>query len=284
MLPSLFVSHGSPALMLTEAPARTFLTGLGRMIDERYGRPRAIVVASAHWEADRPCINTGAGPDATHETIHDFYGFPAPLYELRYPAPGPRKLAEMVGGLLLAAGLRPAIAPGRGLDHGAWVPLMMMYPETDIPVLQVSVQTPLGPAHHLALGEALAPLRQEGVLVMGSGSFTHDLREFRHGRPAIDAPEPDWVRDFAGWFTDALAGDRVEDMLAYRDHAPFGAKNHPSEEHILPLFVARGAGGGVCEHLHASATYGFLRMDVFGFHSSNELSGPSFGRNPPNRR
>jgi 4,5-DOPA dioxygenase extradiol len=270
MLPSLFVSHGSPALVLTECPARTFLSALGGMIDARYGRPRAIVVASAHWEAERPCINTGGGPNGTQVTIHDFHGFPAPLYELRYPAPGPRALADRVGGLLLGAGLKQAIAPGRGLDHGAWVPLLMMYPEADIPVLQVSVQTPLGPAHHLALGEALAPLRGDGVLVIGSGSFTHDLGEFRHGRPAIDAPEPAWVSQFADWFTGALTGDRLEDMLSYRQRAPFGAKNHPTEEHILPLFVARGAGGSGCEHLHASTTYGFLRMDVFAFHGSDE--------------
>lgn len=268
MQPSLFLSHGSPALILTEAPARTFLEGLGQQIDARYGRPKAIVVASAHWEAASPRVNMAVGARGEHETIHDFGGFPAPLYELLYPAPGPRELTEAVAGALAGAGFAPGIVPGRGLDHGAWCPLLMMYPDADIPVVQVSIQTRLGTAHHLALGEALAPLREQGILVVGSGSFTHDLTEFRHGRPPIDAPEPDWVRRFSDWFEQALAEDRVEDLLAYRERAPFGAKNHPTEEHILPLFVARGAGGPACDHLHASATYGFLRMDVFGFHAA----------------
>jgi 4,5-DOPA dioxygenase extradiol len=263
MHPSVFVSHGSPALLLTEAPAKDFLRRFGQQIDARYGRPKAIVMASAHWEAAAPSVNQAVG--GAQETIHDFQGFPEPLYELRYPAPGPAALAERVAGLLGAS-----VVPGRGLDHGAWVPLLMMYPDADIPVVQVSVQSRLGPAHHLALGQALAPLREEGVLVMGSGSFTHDLREFRYGRPPIDAPEPDWVRQFSDWFVRALAEDRVDDLLRYRELAPFGAKNHPTEEHLLPLYVARGAGGAECEHLHESATYGFLRMDVFGFHAPGD--------------
>ncbi|MCK8785705.1 dioxygenase [Roseomonas sp. NAR14] len=254
MLPTLFLSHGSPMLPLTEAPAREFLTGLGAALP----RPRAILVASAHWETDQPRVNAVARND----TIHDFYGFPAPLYELRYPSPGAPEVAERVSDLLCAAGLPAGLDHARGLDHGAWVPLLLMYPEADIPVLQISVQDALGPAHHLQLGRALAALRSEGVLVIGSGSFTHDLRRFRG--QALDAPEPPDVVAFADWMDQALTDGRTADLLAYRRLAPNAAQEHPTEEHLLPLFVALGA-GGQATRIHRSANYGVLRMDAYRF-------------------
>jgi 4,5-DOPA dioxygenase extradiol len=262
MLPSLFVSHGAPTLPLTDTPAKRFLAELGPELDRRYGRPTGILIASAHWETEAPVVS--AMP--VHDTIHDFFGFPAALYEMRYPAPGSAAFAGRVNDLLRAAGLHGGTDPQRGLDHGAWVPLMLMYPGADIPVAQLSIQSHLGPAHHLRLGRALAELRAEGVLIVGSGSFTHDLSEFRnHGR-TIDAPEPDWVRNFATWFVDALEEGRTGDLIAYRERAPFATKNHPTEEHLLPLYVALGAGGADrSEHLHASTTHGILRMDVFAF-------------------
>ena len=263
MLPALFVSHGAPTLPLTDTAAKRFLAGLGTDIHRRYGRPAAILVASAHWETESPSVSA---PEV-NDTIHDFSGFPRALYELRYPAPGAPALAERACDLLCAAGLRSAIDPRRGLDHGAWVPLSLMYPAADIPVAQVSLQSHLGPAHHLQLGRALAPLRDEGVLIVGSGSLTHDLSEFRAYRGAMDAPEPAWVTDFADWFAVAIAERRTSDLLAYRRLAPNAAKNHPTEEHLLPMYVALGAGGdGAAEHLHASTTHGVLRMDVFAFH------------------
>jgi 4,5-DOPA dioxygenase extradiol len=257
MLPSLFISHGSPMLALTPVPARDFLAGLG----QRLGRPRAIVVASAHWETARPTVNAVA----RNETIHDFVGFPRALFDLRYAPPGDTALAERVADLLCAAGLAADVDRRRGLDHGAWVPLLLAYPEADIPVLQVSVQSQLGPAHHLQVGAALAPLRDEGVLVVGSGSFTHDLSRFRG--QAVDTPQAPDVAEFADWMDAALREGRRCDLLTYRTRAPHAVLEHPTEEHLLPLFVALGAGGDGArvERLHSSAEYGVLRMDAYAF-------------------
>ena len=257
MLPTLFISHGSPMMALTDVPARHFLAGLGA----RLPRPRAVLVASAHWETEAPAVNAVA----VNDTIHDFYGFPRELYAVRYPAPGAPALAGRVAGLLAESGLPARIDRERGLDHGAWVPLSLLYPAQDIPVLQLSVQTHLGPAHHLAVGRALAPLAAEGVLVIGSGSFTHDLRRFR-GQP-VDSPEAPDVTAFADWFDAALTEGRTADLLAYRRLAPHAAQQHPTEEHLLPIYVALGAAGEAAraERLHTSANYGVLRMDAYRF-------------------
>ena len=263
-LPSLFLSHGAPTLPLTETPARTFLAGLGTQLP----RPKAILVISAHWETEGPAVNAVA----VNETIHDFHGFPRPLYAMRYPAPGAAELAGRVAALLRASGMDCDIDTRRGLDHGAWVPLLLMYPDADIPVLQLSVQPHLGAAHHLRVGRALQALQDDGVLIIGSGSMTHDLSEFRgHG---LDDPAPAWVTGFADWCHDALTSGRTDDLLNYRELAPFARKNHPSEEHFLPLFGALGAAGtdAVAERLHASATFAILRMDVYAFKAAGASS------------
>lgn len=259
MLPSLFISHGSPMLPLTWSPARDFIAGLGAAITAQHGRPRAILVASAHWETAAPMVNAVE----RNRTIHDFHGFPRALYDLEYPAPGDPALAEHIADLLAGAGLPCALDRQRGLDHGAWNPLYLAFPQADIPVLQVSVQSHLGPAHHLQLGQALAPLRGEGVLVIGSGSWTHDLRRFRG--QAIDAPEAPDVIAFSDWMDSALAEGRRCDLLTYRHKAPYAADQHPTEEHLLPLYVAMGAGGAAVQRLHRSASYGILRMDAYAF-------------------
>ncbi|MBN8890441.1 MAG: dioxygenase [Rhodospirillales bacterium 70-18] len=259
MLPSIFISHGSPMLPLTDSPARDFMSGLGAAIEVAHGRPRAILVASAHWETGTPMVNSVA----RNQTIYDFRGFPKALYDLSYPAPGDPALAERVSDLLCAAGLPSGIDHARGLDHGAWNPLLLAWPKADIPVVQVSVQSHLGPAHHLQLGQALAPLRDEGVLVLGSGSWTHDLRRFRG--QAIDAPESPDVAAFSEWMDTALAEGRRCDLLTYRHKAPFAEQQHPTEEHLLPLYVAMGAGGPRARRLHSSASYGILRMDAYAF-------------------
>lgn len=258
MLPSIFVSHGSPMLAIEDAEARNFLQRLPNLLPER---PKAILMVSAHWERLRPAVNA---PPA-NETIHDFGGFPPELYKLTYPAPPSADLAKRVAELLAAGGLPTDIDTRRGLDHGAWVPLMVAWPGADIPVVQLSVQTRLGPAHHYQLGQLLAPLREEGVLIIGSGSFTHDLASFRTSGGRIDAPEPDWVHSFAEWMASALKDRRIDDLLAYRTRAPEAAHNHPTEEHLLPLYVALGAGPDTVDHLHQSTTYGILRMDAFAF-------------------
>jgi 4,5-DOPA dioxygenase extradiol len=260
-MPSLFLSHGAPTLPLTDTPARAFLSQLGGML----APPKAILVISAHWETAAPTVSSVE----RNETIHDFRGFPRALYEMRYPAPGSPSVATRVADVLRAADIDCKTDRSRGLDHGAWVPLLLMYPQTDIPVLQLSVQPHLGPAHHLRVGRALAPLRQEGVLIIGSGSFTHDLSEFRG--QGLNDPAPDWVNHFADWMHAALTSRQADELVDYRRQAPFAAKNHPTEEHLLPLYVALGAAGedAEAERLHASATYSVLRMDVYAFQARN---------------
>jgi 4,5-DOPA dioxygenase extradiol len=259
MLPSVFVSHGAPTFPLTDAPARAFLESLAGRLPER---PRAILVVSAHWETAAPSVTSGD----ENLTIHDFHGFPKELYEIRYPAPGSASLAKRVATLLESGGRAVTPVPARGLDHGAWVPLSLVYPEADIPVVQLSVQTGLGPEYHYRLGSLLSPLRQEGVLIMGSGSFTHDLSSFREYYHALHAPAPHWVDAFANWMSEAIVAGRMNDLIAYRTIGPHAARNHPTEEHLMPLFVAMGAGeGGKAEHLHQSTTHGVLRMDAFAF-------------------
>jgi 4,5-DOPA dioxygenase extradiol len=255
-MPAIFVSHGAPMLVLEAGAARNFLCVLGTSIP----RPQWILAVSAHWETVVPTVSAAECP----ATVHDFYGFPQELYRLRYAAPGIPALARRVVDLLDGAGLPVEISPDRGLDHGAWVPLMLAYPDADIPVTQMSIQSARGPAWHWALGEALRPLREEGVLILASGSATHNLREFgHHGR---DAAPPGYVAAFNEWLAAAVTEGRRADLLAYRSQAPDAARNHPTEEHLLPLFVAAGAGTtGRGEQLHASYTYGAFAMDAYRF-------------------
>ncbi len=256
MLPSLFVSHGAPTLPLDDCPARQFISGLGQTLP----RPNAILAVSAHWDTDAPAVNRVQ----VNETIHDFRGFPEALYRIVYPAPGSPELAGRVAEALEKAGFRVSADEHRGLDHGAWVPLLMMYPEHDIPVVQLSIQGPLGPAHHLNLGLALAGLRDD-VLVLCTGSFTHNLRLM--DRSGLSAPEPQWVRDFSDWIHSALVEHRMADLLNYRTLAPFAVRAHPDDDHFMPLFVALGAGApdSRIERLHSSTTFGTLRMDAYAF-------------------
>ena len=252
MLPTLFISHGSPMMPLRDSPARDFLRGLGAQLP----RPKAILMASAHWHTETPEIS--APP--VNDTIHDFYGFPPALYALRYPAPSDAALANEIAGTLGAT-----VDHERGLDHGAWVPLLLMYPEHDIPVMQLSLQSYLGPEHHLLLGRSLASLREKGILVMGSGGLTHNLR--RQRAPTDDSPAAADVDAFANWMHDSLLAGRIGDLLDYRRQAPYAAAQHPTDEHLLPLYVAMGAGGDNAKatRLHASTSYGVLRMDTYAF-------------------
>ncbi|MDB5773848.1 MAG: dioxygenase [Burkholderia sp.] len=257
-LPTLFISHGSPMLALDDSPARQFLLGLGKSLP----RPKAIIVVSAHWESmGAPAVSLASQP----ETIHDFGGFPPALFAIEYPAPGTPEIAARAAELLEQAGYPVKRSPDRGLDHGAWVPLSLMYPEADIPVAQVSVMRNATPADHEKLGKALSKLRDEGVLVIGSGSLTHNLYEFR-GQP-MDAPVPSWVSDFGNWMMNMLRDNQSDALLDYRQQAPSAERNHPTEEHLLPLFVAMGAAGegAKAERIHASYEYGILAMDVYAF-------------------
>lgn len=260
MQPSLFLSHGSPMTAVMESPARDFLCSLGAALPER---PKAILVVSAHWETAAPTLNAVA----RNETIHDFRGFPAALYRLHYPAPGAPDLAARIAQTLSAAGFAAQTDAGRGLDHGAWVPLLLAYPAADIPVLQLSVQSHLGPAHHVRLGAALAPLRDDGVLIIGSGSFTHDLRRFRPGAELF-APEAPDVIAFSDWMDAHIGSADLTALIDYRRLAPYAAEQHPTEEHLLPLYTALAAAGPhpAATRLHHSVEFGFLRMDAYAFH------------------
>jgi 4,5-DOPA dioxygenase extradiol len=255
MLPALFVSHGPPTLPLDDVPVTHFLRSLGSTL----GKPKAILCVSAHWPAAVPTLSTATTP----ETIHDFYGFPPELYAMRYTAPGAPDVAERAADLLREAGFAVALDPERGLDHGCWNPLLLMYPDADVPVLQLALQPDQGPAHHHAVGQALRPLRDEGVLVIGSGNLTHNLMRWRDR--AADAPPPDWVTGFQDWMAEAIAERRRDDLLDYRRRAPFAVDNHPSDEHLLPLYVALGAGGATGRRLHASVLRAVLAMDAYAF-------------------
>ncbi len=254
-LPALFVSHGAPNVILYDSPTRQFLAGLG----EQLGRPRAIVAISAHWEARAPTVNSTAQP----KTIHDFFGFEPPLYDMQYAAPGAPALAREIARRLESAGMRAVVDDARGLDHGVWVPLRLMYPQADIPVTQISVQSHESAQHHYLIGQSLRELRGDNVLVLASGNATHNLRELM----SEGSEPPPWVTAFAGWLRTAVATGDTDALLDYRDTAPFAAKNHPTEEHFLPLFVALGAGTpGVPGRLaHSSTAYGVLAMDAFAF-------------------
>lgn len=257
-LPSLFVSHGSPMLALQDSPARRFLQQLGQTLP----RPQAILVVSAHWEtAGGPAVSLARQP----ETIHDFGGFPRALFEMQYPAPGAPEAAERAAALLEAAGIPVGRSATRGLDHGAWVPLRLMYPDTDIPVAQLSIVRGAGPAEHRRIGQALAALRDEGVLILASGSLTHNLYEFRG--QGVDAPVPHWVSEFGGWMKARLEADERDALLDYRRAAPYAVENHPTDEHLLPLFVAMGAAGegAHATQVHASFEHGILAMDAYTF-------------------
>jgi 4,5-DOPA dioxygenase extradiol len=224
-------------------------------------RPTAVVAVSAHWEAPGPVLGANPRP----QVIHDFYGFPRELYALDYAAIGAPTLAFRAAELLREAGLDPRVSDTRGLDHGAWVPLRYLYPAADIPVVQLAVSPARGARYHLDLGRALAPLADEGVLVLGSGGVTHNLGEFR-GQP-VDTPAPDWVVEFGAWVADRLAAGDDEALVDYRSRGPDALRNHPTEEHFLPLLVALGAAGPGARgrRIPGGVTYGILVMDAFVF-------------------
>ncbi|WP_434633529.1 DODA-type extradiol aromatic ring-opening family dioxygenase [Chromobacterium sp. CV08] len=226
---ALFISHGAPTLPIEDSPTRHFLERLGR----DWPRPRAIVIVSAHWEASALTVNLQPRPG----TLYDFGGFPPVLRTLRYPAATDAALAERVAGLIADAGLPLATTAERPLDHGMWTPLLLMFPQADIPLVMVSLHHRAGSAEHYALGRALRPLRDENVLVIGSGSYTHNLWELS---PEGSAPAP-WAAGFADWMDRALLENRRDDIVHWQQRAPYPRENHPSDEHFQPLLVALGA-------------------------------------------
>jgi 4,5-DOPA dioxygenase extradiol len=254
-LPSVFLSHGSPMHALEAGAAGEAWRALGR----RLGKPKAIAIASAHWETGLPQLTGAAKP----ETIHDFYNFPAPLYRIRYAAPGSPGAAQRVQALLKEGGFTAAIDGCRGLDHGAWAPLLYMYPDADVPVVQLSVQTALGTRHHLAVGKALRKLSDEGILVIGSGHLTHNLRDWSRGQ---GKSEP-YAKEFQQWVFKKIEAHDLEGLADYRSASPHGVRSHPTEEHFLPLFVALGAApeNYKAERIFDDIEAGVLAMDAYTF-------------------
>lgn len=256
--PSLFITHGAPTFALRPGAAGQAMVAETR----RLAQPRAIVIVSAHWDTAVPTVGLAERP----ETIHDFWGFPEELYAMRYPATGCREAAMEVIAAIRAAGLPVAADAGRGLDHGAWVPLRLMFPEADVPVIPVSIQSHLGPAHARALGLALAPLAERGFLIVGSGSITHNLRDYQMAWQR-GGQTPDYVRPFADWLATHLAANDVDALLDYRQQAPGAVRAHPSDEHLIPLFVAWGAAGETPEsrRFHAGIDDYVIAMDAYTF-------------------
>jgi 4,5-DOPA dioxygenase extradiol len=250
---TLFLSHGSPMMVLEDTPARRFLVGLGATLP----RPKAVVAVSAHWLTQVPVIGCAAWP----EKINDIHGFPPALYQLAYDAPGAPAVAARIGDLLGPWARRD---PGAGIDHAIWSVMSLMWPDADMPVVPLSVQPDAGPRHHYDLGRRLRPLAGEGVLVIGTGAATHGLEDY-YRRPA-DAPIDSGVAAFVEWLRSAAEAGDVDSLLDYRTLAPEAGRVHPTEEHLLPLFVALGAAPEGCgRRLHHSIDSGVLAMDAFGF-------------------
>jgi 4,5-DOPA dioxygenase extradiol len=252
---SVFVSHGSPMHALQPGPAGAAWKALAG----RLPRPQAILIASAHWETNLPMLTGAEKP----ETVHDFSNFPEPLYRLRYPAPGAPALAKRAQGLLKDAGFTAGIDGCRGLDHGAWSPLLYMYPDADIPVVQISLQPALGPRHHVELGRAVRKLSEENVLIVGSGHMTHNLRDWARGQ---GQPAP-YAHEFQEWVKQQIEARQFESLIDYRSRSPHGARAHPTDEHFLPLFFALGAAGEKAkpERVYDAIDSGVLAMDAYLF-------------------
>lgn len=253
--PAFFLSHGAPDLVLGDSPARRFLESLGAKL----ARPDAIVIASAHHEA---AGGPGVRAPARFRTWHDFGNFDRRLYEMRYEPAGDEALADEVTALLADAGFAPIREESDLLDHGGWVPLSLLFPEADIPLVAISIDPRRDSRWHEAIGRALAPLRERNVLLIGSGSISHNLRAVFTARPGAARA---WIEGFTDWLEEAIsAGDR-ERLLAAMAAAPEAGRNHPTDEHLLPLFFAAGAGGAQGTRLHHSYTWELLAMDAYAF-------------------
>ncbi|MGL5813786.1 MAG: DODA-type extradiol aromatic ring-opening family dioxygenase [Aeromonas sp.] len=250
--PVWFISHGAPDLVLRDQPATQFLRGL------RLEGVKGLVVISAHWfSRTEPQLNVEPSP----ALMYDFYGFPEPLYRIRWPARSPAWLQEAVSDQLLLAGL-PATPVKRELDHGVWSPLSLMDPASEIPLVQLSIPASFSPAELWRLGEALQALREQGIGILASGAITHNLRALGPD----GSPVPGWASDFARWLEQAMAAADRPALEDYRARAPGAEQSHPHDDHLRPLFVALGAAGADKPvKLHDSWDYGSLYMGAYRF-------------------
>lgn len=253
---TIFVSHGAPTLPLEDIPAREFLKKLG----PQFNKVKAVLCISAHWATSIPTVNAVQRP----KTMHDFYGFPEKLYQMDYPASGDIQLAEQVAELIQADGIPCNIDDQRGLDHGAWVPLMLMYPDADIPVVQLSIRSHLDPYQHLKVGRALTDLKNENILILGSGGAVHPLgyAGFRFG-----GETDEWAKEFDEWLTNAVTRGDEHLLTGYRELAPYPERAHPYPDHYMPLVTVFGAAGGGAKGsvIHHSWYAGDLGMAAYQF-------------------
>ncbi|KAG7547517.1 Extradiol ring-cleavage dioxygenase class III enzyme subunit B [Arabidopsis suecica] len=260
-----FLSHGSPTLSIDDTlEARQFFKSWTHKVLPQ--KPKSILVISAHWDTKFPSVNTVL----RNNTIHDFYGFPDPMYKLKYEAPGAIELGKRVKELLMKEGGMKRVDEDtkRGLDHGAWVPLMLMYPEADIPICQLSVQSNQNGSYHYNMGKALASLKDEGVLIIGSGSATHNLRKLDFN--ITNGSSVPWALEFDHWLKDSLLQGRYGDVNEWEERAPNAKMAHPWPEHLYPLHVAMGAAGedAKAEQIHTSWQLGTLSYSSYSFTSS----------------
>ena len=255
-LPVLFVSHGSPMFALEAGETGPALTRWGQALRQRHPGLRGVVILSPHWMAHGVEVMAHAQPP----TWHDFGGFPPALYRLQYPAPGAPVLAQQVQARLAQAGIAATLNPERPLDHGAWVPLMHLLPQADVPVVQLALPVDADARAVYALGPALQDLRSQGVLLVGSGSMTHNLREFFGG----ERQAASYVVEFSRWVEQQVQAGAIDALLDWQQQAPHALRAHPTDEHFLPLYFALGAGAGSTPHyLSREVMYGMLAMDAF---------------------
>lgn len=255
MLPSLFVAHGAPTLAIEQNEYVDFLRSLASSLP----KPQAIVIFSAHWESGVQLVS-----DVTqYDTIYDFYGFPDELYRKTYPAKGDPSLAKEIVGLFQAKGIKAELDTKRGLDHGAWVPLELLYPAVDIPVVALSVNPMLSAKEQYQIGKALASLREKDVLVIGSGGTVHNLRRLNWGTSSVD----EWAKQFDEWLGEHFMKWDTEELFAYETKAPYTREAVPTPEHFIPILLAMGAADDqrVAKRLHQSYQLGSLSLTSWKF-------------------
>ncbi|WP_210366459.1 class III extradiol ring-cleavage dioxygenase [Bacillus sp. REN3] len=251
---SLFICHGAPSLAIENNQYTQFLQEAGKKI----GRPKAIILFTAHWESAELSMTY---TDDKYETIHDFGGFQKELFDLAYPARGSRKMADMVAEAFKAEGIQVRKDEHRGLDHGAWVILLHLVPDAGIPVIQLSINPSKTAEHHYKVGEALRRLEKENILIIGSGGTVHNLRMIEWGREDT----ADWAIEFDDWLLEKVIERKTEELIDYERRAPYALRAIPRNEHFLPLFVAMGSGRKKPVVHHRSYAYGTLSQICIEF-------------------
>jgi 4,5-DOPA dioxygenase extradiol len=255
-LPTVFISHGPPTLLLENIPAREFLKDLGKT----YRNVNAVLCISAHWITSKPTVNAVEEND----TIHDFYGFPPELYQVEYPVLGYPELAQKTADLINNNDIACEIDYTRGLDHGAWVPAMLMFPNMDVPVFQLSIQKHMDPVSHHRLGKAIESLRHEGVLILGSGGAVHPLG-YAPLRPGAKTDQ--WAYDFDSWLTKSVTQGDYSALINYSKLAPYPERAHPYPDHYMPIITTMGAAGEDAKGalIHHSWFWGDMGMGAYEF-------------------